>query len=473
MAGRNAANQKQNHWEGRTLPLTIEGYDSGGSGVARLPNGQVIFVPGALTGETCQVEIVKVGRAACWGQVRQVTAPSPHRLASDCPYDALCGGCQLRHMDYEEELTFKKNRVEEAIRRIGGLEIAAETIHGAASPHRYRNKVQFPVAPGPEGPNIGFYRARSHQVTDVADCLLQPTAAARLRQGVKDWMEEYTIPPYDETAHKGLIRHVYVRTNQKGEALCALVVNGETIPHQEALVHRLRQAEPKLTGLVLSVNREKTNVILGKTFRTLWGRDYLEDSLCGLTFRLSTPSFYQVNREQAEVLYRRAVEFAGLTGTETVLDLYCGIGTITLAMAKEAKRVIGAEVIPQAVADAKENARRNGIDNASFFWGDAGQVAAMLAQQGERPQVVCVDPPRKGLAPDVIETIVKMAPQRVVYVSCDPGTLARDLKLFHQQGYAPQRLACADLFPRTHHVESVVLLTQTQAGGTSSSQAAG
>ncbi|CCY26843.1 23S rRNA (Uracil-5-)-methyltransferase RumA [Firmicutes bacterium CAG:114] len=273
-------------------------------------------------------------------------------------------------------------------------------------------------------------------------------------------MERYQVPAYDERVHGGLIRHFYVRVNRRGQSLCAVIANGTDLPHQEELVQALRRAEPDLAGVVLSVNQEKTNVILGKTHRCLWGRDYLEDTLCGLTFRLSVPSFYQVNREQAEVLYGRALAFAGLTGRETVLDLYCGIGTITLVMARQAGRAIGAEVIPAAVEDAKANAARNEVTNAEFLCADAAQAAQTLADRGLRPDVICVDPPRKGLAPAVIDAIVQMAPQRLVYVSCDPATLARDVKRMEEQGYVLQRAEAVDLFPRTAHVETVCLMSR-------------
>lgn len=437
-------------------PLRIEGYGSAGEGVARL-EGQAVFVKGALAGEICQVQLLKVGKSAAWGRVTQVLTPVPGRQSPDCPRYPRCGGCQLRHMTYAEELRFKRQKVQDALQRIGGWTGRVEKIHGAEAPDRYRNKIQFPVA---DGPRVGFFRARSHEVIDAEDCLLQPLAATRLREAFKLWMERYQVPAYDERVHGGLIRHFYVRVNQRGQSLCAVIANGTDLPHQEELVQALRRAEPDLAGVVLSVNQEKTNVILGKTHRCLWGRDYLEDTLCGLTFRLSVPSFYQVNREQAEVLYGRALAFAGLTGRETVLDLYCGIGTITLVMARQAGRAIGAEVIPAAVEDAKANAARNGVTNAEFLCADAAQAAQTLADRGLRPDVICVDPPRKGLAPAVIDAIVQMAPQRLVYVSCDPATLARDVKRMEEQGYVLQRAEAVDLFPRTAHVETVVLLSK-------------
>lgn len=434
--------------------LTIEDYGSAGEGVARL-NGQAVFVKGALAGETCQVQLLKVGKAAAWGRVAAVEVPSPQRQTPDCPQYPQCGGCQLRHMTYQEELAFKRNKVQQALRRIGGWEGEVAVIHGAAEPDRYRNKIQFPVA---AGPRVGFFRARSHDVIDAPDCLLQPLAATRLRQAFKAWMAEHHIPAYDEKAHTGLIRHVYVRVNRRGQSLCAVIANGKALPHTPELVDALRAAEPGLVGLVLSVNTEKTNVILGKTYRLLWGQDFLEDTLCGLDFRLSVPSFYQVNRAQTEVLYGRALDLAGLTGKETVLDLYCGIGTITLTMARRAARAIGAEIIPQAITDAQANARRNGIQNAQFLCADAGQAAQTLAAQGLRPDVICVDPPRKGLSPDVIEAIAAMSPHRLIYVSCDPATLARDVKRLKEKGYRLNHAEAADLFPRTAHVETVCRL---------------
>ena len=443
--------------------LRIEGYGSAGEGVARL-DGQAVFVKGALAGELCEVQLLKVGKSAAWGRVHRILEPSPHRQVPDCPQYPKCGGCQLRHMIYEEELELKRRRVQDALQRIGGWPGTVEIIRGAAAPQRYRNKIQFPVAGGTAeapGPRVGFFRARSHDVIDAPDCMLQPMAATRLRGAFQGWMESYGVPAYDEVAHEGLVRHFYVRVNRAGQSLDAVVANGDVLPHADALIQALRQAEPELVGVVLSVNREKTNVILGKTYHTLWGRDFLEDILCGLSFRLSVPSFYQVNREQAEVLYGRALDFAGLTGEETVLDLYCGIGTITLCMARRAKLAIGAEVVPEAVEDARENARRNGVTNAEFICADAGEAAMELARRGIRPEVICVDPPRKGISADVIQAIVEMAPERLVYVSCDPATLARDVKLLDERGYTLQKAEAVDLFPRTAHVETVCLLAKS------------
>lgn len=441
--------------EGSVHRLAITGYASDGAGVARL-DGMVVFVPGAIRGEICDVALTKVGRSALWGRVAEVRQASPARRSSQCPYAQRCGGCSFRHMDYAEELEAKRLRVEDALCRIGGAELSIPPVLGAAQPDRYRNKVQFPVGPGPK---IGFYRARSHSVIDVEDCLLQPAAAGRLRTAVKEWMRAWQVPAYDERTGTGLVRHVYVRTNRRGESLFCLLVNGKRVPRETELVRALRQAEPRLAGVVLGVNESRSNVILGESYRTLWGEDFLLDTLCGDTFRLSVPSFYQVNPDQAEVLYEKALEFADLTGHETALDLYCGIGTITLALARRAGQVWGAEVVPQAVADARENARRNGVGNVRFLCGDAGEAARRLEADGIAPAVICVDPPRKGLAEDVVDTIVRMSPERIVYVSCDPGTLGRDVARFRAQGYAARQAAAVDLFPRTKHVETVVQLS--------------
>ena len=442
--------------EGQLCRLVVDGYASDGAGVARL-DGMVVFVQGGIRGEACDVRLTHVGRSALWGRVEEVVNPSPARIFPRCLHYTKCGGCQFRHMNYAEELEAKRIRVEDALRRLGGADIHVSAILGAEQVDRYRNKAQFPVA---KGPRIGFYRPRSHDVIDVDDCLLQGEAAARLRGAVKEWMAEYSIPAYNERTFTGLVRHVYVRTNRAGRSLCCLLVNGRGVPREAELVRALRRAEPNLAGVVLGVNEKHNNVILGDSYRTLWGEDFLSDTLCGLTFRLSVPSFYQVNPAQTEVLYGKALEFAGLTGAETVLDLYCGIGTISLVMARKAGMVWGAEVVPQAVDDAIANARRNHIENARFLCADAGEAARYLEGEGVRPDVVCVDPPRKGLAEDVVDTIADMGPERVVYVSCDPGTLGRDVKRFAGRGYTLKKAVAVDMFPRTAHVETVVLLSK-------------
>jgi len=439
--------------------LDITGYTAEGMGVARL-EGQVVFVPFTIQGERWKVRLEKVNRNVAWGRGVELISGSPERVEPDCPLYGRCGGCQFRHMTYAEELRAKGRRIADALERVGHVKLNLPPVLGAEDPLRYRNKVQLPVSQGRQGLAVGYYRPRSHDVLDAPDCPLQPQAVTCLRGAFKNWMETHAIPAYDEGRGEGLIRHLYVRTNSRGESLVCVVANGDKLPHGEELVEALRQAEPGLAGVVLNVNTRDTNVILGDQYHTLWGRDWLEEMLCQLTFRLSVPSFFQINRAQTERLYSAALEFAGLTGAETVLDLYCGIGTISLALAQRAGRVIGAEIVPQAIRDARENARRNGVANSEFFCGDAGAVAQRLGAEGIRPQVICVDPPRKGLAPEVPAILAAMGPKWIVYVSCDPATLARDVSRLSDLGYRPVKAQGVDLFPRTAHVETVVALTQ-------------
>ena len=442
--------------EGKIYTGTVEGYSSEGLGIVRL-DGAVVFVPQAIRGETIDLKITKVMKTAAAGEIVKIHKPSPERTKPECPYFGQCGGCDFQHLAYTEELWAKRQRVQDAITRLGGTALQVEEIIGAKDPMHYRNKCQYPV--GADG-TIGFFKARSHQVVGIDRCLIQSEISDRTAKAVRDWMKKYKISAYDERTGKGLVRHVYVRVNKKGESLCCIVVNGKQLPREPELAAFVQGAAPKTVGVVLNSNTHKGNVILGDKYRTIWGQDFLMDTLCGLTFKLSVPSFYQVNREQAEVLYGKALEFAGLTGEETVLDLYCGTGTITLCLAKQAKRAIGAEIVPPAIEDAKENAQRNHIENVDFFCGDAAEIAEKLEKDGLKPDVITVDPPRKGLAPEVIASVAGMSPQRVVYVSCDPATLGRDIKIFAGFGYQAVRAAAVDMFPGTRHVETVVLLSK-------------
>ena len=442
--------------KGSIYTAVIDGYSSEGLGIARV-NGAVVFVPHAVRGEEIDLRITKVMKTSCAGEIVKIHDPSPERMEPECPYAGKCGGCAYRHLTYPEELWAKRQRVQDALTRIGGLELTVEEILGAKNPEHYRNKSQYPV--GADG-SIGFFQARTHKVVPIRRCLIQTEAADRTAQAVGEWMRRYKISAYDETTGKGLVRHVCVRVNRKGESLCCVVVNGNKVPREPELAAYVTAAVPHTVGVLLNSNTRRGNVVLGDKYRTLFGRNYLMDTLCGLEFKLSMPSFYQVNRDQTEVLYGKALEFAGLTGNETVLDLYCGIGTITLCLAKAAKRVIGAEIVPPAIRDAKENALRNHIENAEFFCGDAADIAAKLESDGLRPDVVTVDPPRKGLAPEVIASVAAMGPEKVVYVSCDPATLGRDVKIFREFGYEAKRAAAVDMFPGTAHVETVVLLSK-------------
>ena len=448
--------------EGKIYSGTVEGYTSEGQGVVRL-DGAVVFVPGTIRGEEIDLRITKVMKTAAAGELVKLRTPSPERTAPECPYFGRCGGCQFQHMSYQEELWAKRQRVEDALRRLGGSDVPIEGILGAKDPLHYRNKSQYPV--GADG-SIGFYQLRSHKVVPIRRCLIQSEVSDAAAEAVGVWARRYKVPPYDETTGKGLLRHIYIRVNRKGESLCCVVVNGRQVPREPELVALIRAAAPKTVGVVLNSNTRRGNVILGEKYRTLWGQDFLMDTLRGLTFKLSVPSFYQVNRDQAEVLYGKALDYAALTGEETVLDLYCGTGTITLCLARQAKRAIGAEIVAPAIEDARENAQRNGIGNVEFFRGDASDIAAKLEAEGLRPDVITVDPPRKGLAPDVIASVAGMAPERVVYVSCDPATLGRDVKLFAGLGYQARRATAVDMFPGTAHIETVVLLSQQKPDDT-------
>ena len=437
----------------------ITGYTAQGLGVCRI-DGQVVFVHGGIHGEKLRVRIVKVLKQEAYGIIEELLEPSPSRIKPDCPYNKACGGCATRHMDYAEELRFKAARVRDALNRLGGQTLEEVPILGAECTENYRNKAIFPVAEVDGVAEIGFYRARSHDLIPVECCRIQSPVADAAREAVLTWLRQYRIPVYDEVAHKGLVRHLYVRNAEAtGQVLVCLVVCGNSVPRENELVQSLRKAVPGLASVVLNENTQRGNVILADRFRTLWGEDFIEDVLCGIRFRLSPRSFYQVNRKQAQRLYEMAITRAGLTGGETVLDLYCGTGTITLCLAKACKQAIGVEIIPAAIEDAGKNAQENGIENARFFCADAGQAALQLAREGIRPDVIVVDPPRKGLTGDVIEAMGQMHPKRIVYVSCDPGTLARDVKLLSEKGYILQTADAVDLFPRCAHVETVCLLT--------------
>lgn len=439
--------------------VTIEGYGEGGMGVARI-DGRVVFVHGALRGEKCRVLILKTLKSVAFAKVLEVIEPSSERITPDCPYFPRCGGCTYRHIRYEEELRLKKQRVQDNLSRIGGSDVTVEEILGAQDTLRYRNKAQYPVS---KDGAVGFYRARTHEVIECEHCLLVKPEADAAAEALREYMQSCRVAGYDEKTGRGLVRHLYIRSDAAGESLVCVLVNGDKLPKEDRLVTLLRDACPKCTGIVLGTNTKKGNVILGDRYRTLWGSDRLEDTLCGKTFRLSVPSFYQVNRVQAERLYAKAIEFASLTGQETVLDLYCGAGTITLALSDHAKKVLGAEIVPEAIDDARENAARNGVKNAEFFCGDASDVAKKLARENLRPDVITVDPPRKGLAADVVESIAEMQPGRVVYVSCDSATMARDVKRLADLGYTAQRACAVDMFPRADHIETICLLSKLNA----------
>ena len=435
----------------------ITDYTTEGQGVARI-DGCAVFIPNAIAGEKCTVRIEKVGKTWAAGKMVEILERSEHRINRVCPVAKLCGGCDFHHMDYAEELRLKAERVRQCLNRLGGENLEKVEILGAPETTCYRNKAQYPVSAKNGRAFAGFFKAGTHQVVENDRCGILPVEMDQVKDTVIHWMNRNHVSAYDEIAHQGLLRHIYVRRGAvSGQVLVCLVINGQTIPKASALIDDLKKI-PGFTTLVLSVNTKKGNTVLGADMITLFGPGYIEDTLCGLQFRLSPHSFYQVNHAQAQRLYEAAISQAGITRDDTVLDLYCGVGTITLCMAKAAGKVIGVEVVPQAVEDARANAVRNGIDNAKFFCGDAGEAALALEQQGIQADVVVVDPPRKGLNADAIEALARFAPRRIVYVSCDPATLGRDVALLKERGYRVQNALAADLFPRCSHVESIVTL---------------
>ncbi|MEL4105480.1 23S rRNA (uracil(1939)-C(5))-methyltransferase RlmD [Oscillospiraceae bacterium WX1] len=436
--------------------VVIEGYTSSGDGVAHI-DGRVVFVKGALAGETCDIKVLKDSKNIVYAKVLKILSPSGARIDPACPNFGKCGGCDLLHMDYAEELRFKRRRVEDALQRIGGLTVPVTGIIGSDDVARYRNKAIYAVGKDEGRTVTGFYRERSHDIVPTDTCLIQAEVSDRAAAAVRRWMDRYSVPAYDEVRRSGAVRHVFCRyAFATKKALVTIVSNDRDLPHPEALIDEIRRLCPETAGIVLNVNKTRGNTVLAGEFTTLWGEDFIVDELCALRFKLSPRSFYQINRSQAEKLYAKALEYAALTGTETVLDLYCGTGTITLILATGAKKAFGAEIVEAAIADARENAAFNNIQNAEFLCADAGDAARALQDRGIRPDVVVVDPPRKGLAPDVIETIAALSPARVVYVSCDPATLARDLKHFDGLGYKAVEATAFDMFPRCAHVETVV-----------------
>ena len=441
--------------QNRIYTATITDYTIQGQGIAHV-EGCAVFIPNAIAGEVCEIQITKAAKTWAAGRIRRILEVSPHRVNRACPQSKLCGGCAFQHMDYQEECRLKAERVRQALKTMDLLP-APET-------RRYRNKAQYPVAQEKQRAMAGFYREGTHQVVSCPQCGILAPEMDAVRDAVVDYMNQYRVSAYDEGSGTGLVRHIYVRKGWvSGQLLVCLVVNGTRLPRQEALLERLQRI-PGFATLVLSVHQKPGNAVLGNTFHTLYGPGWIEDTLCGLTFRLSPRSFYQVNHDQAERLYELAIAGAGIQKTDVVLDLYCGVGTITLAMAKAAGRVIGVEVEPQAVADAQDNARRNGVQNAEFFCGDAGQAALSLREQGLTPDVVVVDPPRKGLSPDVIQALAQMSPRKIVYISCDPATLARDVALLKERNFQLLGARAVDMFPRCAHVETVAWLSMGEIG---------
>ncbi len=443
------------------LTLEIESLSSDGSGVGHW-EGQAIFVPMTAPGDHVRVRVVRPLKQYAFGIVEEIVSPSPARIPPDCEVYRPCGGCQLRHIRYADELASKQQMVEETFRRLGGLELPVRPILPSPLENEYRNKVQFPVQAGPDGKaQIGFFAPRSHRLVPCSSCRLQPQELNAIAQRCAALLDELGISCYDESTHTGLVRHLYLRRGwHSGQVLLCLVVNGRRLPRWQELCRILCAEFPSIVSIVLNVNTAKTNVITGRECIPLAGNGFIRDTMCGVPVQLGPLSFYQVNTPAAEQLYRAARKAAALQPGDTLLDLYCGMGTIGLSMAEDCSALVGVEVVAEAVESARRNAAEMGLTSARFLCADAGQAASQLAKEGLRPDVIVLDPPRKGCDEATLDAVAQMSPQRVVMISCNPATAARDTKLLAQRGFVPQWVQPADLFPRTRHCEAIVLLSR-------------
>ena len=437
--------------------LKITGYTSEGGGVGKF-DGQAVFVENTAIGDEILCHIIKAKNTYAIGKAMKIIKPSKSRIEPECEAFKSCGGCSFAHIKYEEELKAKEQKVIDAFKRIGGISPKFAPIIPSPETTRYRNKAQYPVRRENGILNIGFYAKKSHRVIDGGDCLLQPVEFTEIIEVFRKWINDNNITVYSENTNLGLLRHIYLRKAfATDEIMVCVVINGKTLPCYENLLSELKSVDGFKT-LVLNMNRQNTNVVLGDECISLYGDGYITDILCGVKVKISPLSFYQVNRNGAERLYNKAAEYAGLTGEEDILDLYCGTGTIGLSMALKVKSLIGVEIIPEAIEDAKTNAELNNIKNARFICGDASLAAEKLKDDGITPQVIILDPPRKGCAEELLKTVAQINPQKIVYVSCDPATLARDCARLLELGYAVNEVTPVDMFPRTSHVETVCLL---------------
>lgn len=447
-----------------SVTLVVEDMGADGEGIGKI-DGFTFFVKDALIGDKVEAKVMKVKKGYAYARLMRIVSPSPNRTEPRCPYHKQCGGCQIQALDYSAQLLYKEKKVRNNLMRIGGfseklLDSVMEPIVGMEHPYHYRNKAQFPIGTDKNGEIVtGFYAGRTHTIIPNTDCALGISENQSILETLINYMKRCNVKPYDEATGTGLVRHVLIRKGfTTGEIMVCAVINGEHLPQEDRLVEALRKIEG-MASISININTQKTNVIMGGRCRTIWGSDTISDVIHmrdgeGITFAISPLSFYQVNPIQTERLYGIALDYAGLTGTETVWDLYCGIGTISLFMAKRAKQVYGVEIVEQAIHDARRNAVRNGINNASFYVGKAEEVLPQLYEkEGMHADVICIDPPRKGCDSACLETIRKMMPDRIVYVSCDSATLARDLKYLCANGYELRRARAVDLFGHTVHVE--------------------
>lgn len=445
------------------IKLKITSATAEGSGVGKTEDGIAVFVPLSAIGDELEVRILKVKKTYAFGKIEKIIIPSETRIEPDCPYFSKCGGCVWRHISYDEECNIKQQKVIDAVERIGGINTHFKPIISCENTLRYRNKAQFPIGKDREENTLmGFYAFHSHRIIDCNDCILQPEIFTKVMNITRKFIAKTNADIYDEATGKGRLRHLYIRMGEvTQELMVCYVVNGNGLKQEDVLVKMLREELPTLKTVIINSNREKTNVILGNKNRTVYGNGYITDELCGLKFKISPFSFWQVNRRQAEKLYSKAKEYANLKSDEILLDLYCGTGTIGLTMAKNCKTLVGVEIVEDAIRDAEENAKLNSISNARFICSDAPKAAEKLKNEGLKPDVIILDPPRKGCGEELVNTISEMSPKRVVYVSCDPATLARDLKYFADKNYITKEVTPCDMFSRTAHVESVCLIERS------------
>lgn len=450
---------KNKSYEAVVEDLTLEG-----SGLCRV-DGFAVFVPMTAVGDRIRFKAVKVQKNVGYGLLEQVITPSPARQKPDCPVFRQCGGCAFRHITYEEELRLKEKAVSDAFHRLGGFKLDPEPIIGCPEEHHYRNKAQYPLGVDKDGSAVaGFYARRSHRIVPADNCLLQDESFGPVVRTVLGLIDRYQIPVYDEETGRGMLRHLFLRRGPaSGEMMVCLVSTTRKIPYLNEICQALTAAFPEIVSIVVNVNAERTNVILGRNTVTVWGKDTIDDYLLGVKLSIAPAAFYQVNSPQAARLYELGYEYAGFKGDERLLDLYCGIGSIGLGAYKQVGSLVGVEVVAPAVESARKNAAQNGMDRTEFFCADAGQAAVQLADRGETPEVIIVDPPRKGCDQDVIDSIVRMAPERVVMISCNPATAARDAKLLCERGYELVRYRGVDMFPKTGHIETAILLVKTKA----------
>ncbi|SDC08984.1 23S rRNA m(5)U-1939 methyltransferase [Pelagirhabdus alkalitolerans] len=443
------------------IELTFEDMTHEGNGVGKL-DGYPVFVENTLPGEKAQVKIIKVKKNFAVGKLIELQDVHPERIDPPCDVYKLCGGCQLQHMSYTMQLNMKHKTVKDNLRKIGHIEIEPNPTIGMEDPWRYRNKVQIPVSSKNGELTTGFYKKRSHEIIDTMDrCIITSEVNDRMVEAVRKIANDLGITSYDEKSHRGMLRHIVVRSSETtDQTMIVIVTRTKDLPHKKKLIKQLTETYPNIKSIMHNVNPNRTNVIMGKETTCLWGEDYIYDTMDGIHFAISAKSFYQVNSDQTKVLYDKALEYAGLTGKETVIDAYCGIGTISLFLAKKAKHVYGVEVVPEAIEDAKKNAELNQIENADFYVGQAEDVMTQWSEGGFTPDVIVVDPPRKGCDEALLDSMIKMNPDRIVYVSCNPSTLARDLAILKEGSYQIDKVQPVDMFPQTHHVENVVLMSR-------------